>query len=543
MMGENAGERGKMPELEVLEHVDSSGKVPMPSRDLLFKLRHLVRLLQCASHIEDLTPTDAQRLFKQVIPGSELVLGEVSVVREIPSYFVACSKKDRTAFLILPGTKSVADLATDINAEEEELFSGSAHKGMVNSARWLLGEVGPVLTHLYTNGYTVSVVGHSLGAAIGAILTIMLRPQIASLMCYGYGMPACVDENLLASTIECIVSVVNRDDLVPRLTVQNVEKLTETVLCHSQVQKTKAWLQEDWKAVKDVERILELRRRENLSTEPGSEGVDWKVQLLVEAGLTKEAAERALEKESGDITRALLSGTDEEVEGSNDMVQESHDVESTSTSSTAPSMQERFQKGLSWLGAEAGSTIQSWSNQAANQLGRGASGAAVTVYTKQVARSTGSQRPPGAENITRFYIPGQVIHLYHENGVARAALAPGTSEQFQRINVCQNMTEDHKTTSYDLALRQACMFDLRPPKWESFEDRTTCACCGSDFNWAYVLQSEPQRLLARHHCFKCGRVVCDGCSKSRRAWPASGAITEVRSCDSCIFNPANDDVR
>merc|ERR1740130_1279956 len=96
------------------------------------------------------------------------------------------------------------------------------------------------------------------------------------------------------------------------------------------------------------------------------------------------------------------------------------------------------------------------------------------------------------------------------------------------------MVEDHLVVSYDEAMHQACN-PLVAPRWESFEERRSCACCGSDFNWAYVLQSEPQRMLARNNCSACGRVVCDGCSQNRQAHPHLGFVQPTRTCDGCFF--------
>jgi len=72
-------------------------------------------------------------------------LGELSTSREIPSYFLVCTRDEKAAYLILPGTRNTADIVTDVNAEAEPLLGGSAHKGMLGSARWLLGEVAPIL--------------------------------------------------------------------------------------------------------------------------------------------------------------------------------------------------------------------------------------------------------------------------------------------------------------------------------------------------------------------------------------------------------------
>merc|ERR1712032_737764 len=103
-------------------------------------------------------------------------------------------------------------------------------------------------------------------------------------------------------------------------------------------------------------------------------------------------------------------------------------------------------------------------------------------------------------------------------------------ETFLRITPCQNMLEDHLVKSYDEALRQSCIEKPCAPRWESFESRSLCACCSADFNWAYVLQSEPQKMLARSHCFACGRVVCEGCSSNRQAHPTLGFKMPVRTC-------------
>merc|ERR1712086_466088 len=97
--------------------------------------------------------------------------------------------------------------------------------------------------------------------------------------------------------------------------------LLEATLCEGQVQKTKKWMAEDWKAVKDVERVMELRRRGGASggalsdvAEEAAAGNDedqGKIALLVDAGVSAEAAARALRQENGDVSRALLAATEE----------------------------------------------------------------------------------------------------------------------------------------------------------------------------------------------------------------------------------------
>lgn len=483
-------------------------------------------------------------MFKQVLPGSELVLAELSDSHEVPSYYLSCDAKAKIAYLILPGTRNTSDIVTDFNAEAEEIPGGLAHRGMVKSAKWLVGELSPALVHLYTRGYQVIIIGHSLGAAVGALLTVLLRPQIASLKCFGFGTPACVDEQLMCVLLDCMVSVVNRDDVVPRLNVHNVEALAQSALCAGQVAKTKAWMDEDWKAIKDVERIVELRRRS--APEDTSSGSNrWvlgsassqnaekeeKIARLCAAGVARGAAERALEQEGGDLNRALLRATEEESASPQAAASEQDQVMPSSSSTSA-------QQGAdgTWTFGRSSTAvlgeITTWASSAwpIGGIGQGTS--------DQAASDNARCGPTELEQHPRFFVPGQIIHLYQRDGLSRAALASCTHETFAHIFPTQEMLEDHKVRSYDEALRQACIETPKTPRWESFDERKTCACCSADFNWAYVLKSEPQRALARHNCFSCGKVVCGGCSQHRLAHQQLGFVLPVRTCDKCFFDPS-----
>lgn len=549
MMGEHCGERGKAPELEHLEHVEAKGSVPQPSQELLLTLRRFVRVLYVTSCTEP-NPTDAQRLLCQVIPGSELVLGELSDSHKVPSYFLTCTKKDRKAYLVLPGTRTASDVVTDINGVGEEFLGGLAHRGMVENARWLLDEVGPILTLLYTKGYTVTVIGHSLGAAVSALFTVLMRPQVATLKAYCFGTPACVDEHVMVHLLDCVVSVVNRDDVVPRLNVQNVQTLVESSLCPGQKAKTQAWMNEDWQALKDVERIVELRRRGGASAQLPLDSTaseqEAKIARLCAAGVGREAAQRALDMEGGDLSRALLRATDDEE-------QSKHTAASSSSSAaeqTVPSPKPEPPKQAWGLNTSFGSkmTFGGGSGGVWGEFERLGNMAAKAMTNQgNESKSDGPERQKTLWNIETngppmpyFLIPGQIVHLYRSNGLSRASLAPCTHEALTRIHPTPNMLEDHRVRSYDEALRQACIRQPKTPRWESFEERNVCACCQADFNWAYVLKSEPQRMLARHNCYSCGRVVCNGCSQNQRAHQDIGLLVPVRTCDSCFFSPERD---
>jgi len=398
----------------------------------------------------------------------------------------------------------------------------------------------------------VTVIGHSLGAAVSALFTVLMRPQINTLKAYCFGTPACVDEQLMVHLLDCVVSVVNRDDVVPRLNVQNVQALVESALCPGQTAKTQAWMEEDWKALKDVERIVELRRRGGTSAQLPLDSTaseeEAKIARLCAAGVGREAAKRALEMEAGDLGRALLRATDEE--------HSKHMAESSSASAaeqTVPAPKaEPTRKAVFEAPWGANTDYSSkWTFGGGSggvwgefeRLGNIAAKAMATNQGKE-SNSDGPVRQKTLWNVETngppmpyFLIPGQIIHLYQSNGLSRASLAPCTHEALTRIHPMPNMMEDHRVRAYDEALRQACIRKTKTPRWESFEERTVCACCQADFNWAYVLKSDPQRMLARQHCYACGRVVCDGCSQNVRAHQDLGLLVPVRTCDGCFFSP------
>jgi len=63
----------------------------------------------------------------------------------------------------------------------------------------------------------------------------------------------------------------------------------------------------------------------------------------------------------------------------------------------------------------------------------------------------------------------------------------------------------------------------QPPVWHRDEDYHECEICNIQFSF----------FFRRHHCRKCGRVVCDGCSKARVCIPQFGFHEPVRVCREC----------
>jgi len=81
------------------------------------------------------------------------------------------------------------------------------------------------LQTLKAKGFHFVVTGHSLGAGSASMLTILLRPVLGNVICFGFATPACVDMALSKESQSYVTSVVFRDDVVPRASVRSTKIL------------------------------------------------------------------------------------------------------------------------------------------------------------------------------------------------------------------------------------------------------------------------------------------------------------------------------
>lgn len=76
----------------------------------------------------------------------------------------------------------------------------------------------------------------------------------------------------------------------------------------------------------------------------------------------------------------------------------------------------------------------------------------------------------------------------------------------------------------------------------SWSNSDCCQRCERPFFWNFKTMYETRTFgLRQHHCRRCGKAVCCGCSQRRSTIPLMGFEREVRVCDDCfpLFNDAN----
>ncbi|XP_053131908.1 diacylglycerol lipase-beta isoform X2 [Hemicordylus capensis] len=159
---------------------------------------------------------------------------------EIP-FFVALDHKKEAIVVAVRGTLSFEDILTDLSADTENLTledvleNGLVHKGIIQAANYIYGKLmnDGILDQAFTTApeYKLVVVGHSLGAGTASILAVMLKNSFPALRCYAFSPPGgLLSKSLADYTKQFIVSVILGKDLVPRLSMPNMEDLKRRIV-------------------------------------------------------------------------------------------------------------------------------------------------------------------------------------------------------------------------------------------------------------------------------------------------------------------------
>lgn len=170
-------------------------------------------------------------------------------------FIVLADAKTKNIVIAIRGSASLMDLVTDLSLDEE-VFSVDVdadpilrkdedlepngeevrvHRGMLRSARYVLETLREynVLGDLKAMfpDYDIVVCGHSLGAGVATLLTLLLKQTYESIRCFAFSPPGCViSENGLEETMQYVFSVFVGDDIVPRMSYQTLHKLKYSII-------------------------------------------------------------------------------------------------------------------------------------------------------------------------------------------------------------------------------------------------------------------------------------------------------------------------
>ncbi|CAG9532856.1 unnamed protein product [Cercopithifilaria johnstoni] len=170
-------------------------------------------------------------------------------------FIVLVDVKTKSIIITIRGTASMMDAINDLSLDDEafsvdidrdSILSQDekldtpdkevrVHRGMLRSARYVLEALraNRILEDLKLRypDFTVVCCGHSLGAGVATLLTLLLKQSISPIQCFAYSPPGCViSENGLRETQKFVFSVYIGDDIVPRLSFQTLCKLKYDVI-------------------------------------------------------------------------------------------------------------------------------------------------------------------------------------------------------------------------------------------------------------------------------------------------------------------------
>lgn len=162
-------------------------------------------------------------------------------------YCIVVDREWKALVIVIRGTLSLEDAVADIQLKPQKLddygpkyqfdWTGEyCHAGMFASAAWIyedLMEHG-LLKKLLVEGndfrdFKLYIVGHSLGAGVASILSLLLHQWFPNLKCLCFEPPGCVMSTNLANQ-PYITSYVLGSDIVPRLSLGSLENLRDDLL-------------------------------------------------------------------------------------------------------------------------------------------------------------------------------------------------------------------------------------------------------------------------------------------------------------------------
>eukprot|EP00931_Biecheleriopsis_adriatica_P079449 TRINITY_DN52853_c0_g1_i1.p1 TRINITY_DN52853_c0_g1~~TRINITY_DN52853_c0_g1_i1.p1 ORF type:complete len:770 (+),score=180.78 TRINITY_DN52853_c0_g1_i1:40-2349(+) len=459
---------------------------------------------------------EAQRQLALVRGSWQLVLAEQQGPGGQPPFIIAADKKAKRAAVLVPGTQTPADCVTDLRALPVHVSSDSGrsigwvHRGMLRQATALVRLSGSSLERLEKSGYEVIFIGHSLGAGVAAIAGAVCRlglegPKLTKVRSLCYATPAVGNGSFGQYCEGHCITVINCDDIVPRLSIETARKLQSELVARKEA--VRVFVQQDIAALRDVNNLTEKKTRSGSSSLASGKAIQ-------EAG-----AETA--KEFADLgIPAPRPGAEAEARSALDVVKAtkpSDVVLLAATPAAKPKAKKKRSGLLCCIRAQEESDSEAQSKK--------------TAEPEPV-------EPEETDPVdVRLVPPGRLMHLARHCGARRAWWIRRSQPSLHAIRVHHGIAEDHSGDSYREALTEALAAarGARPKSWKPGGEADVCACCKCDFVWCIFLRSEPHRVAARYHCHSCGEVVCDGCSQRKRPLPEVGVLREVRVCDRCFL--------
>lgn len=295
-----------------------------------------------------------------------------------------------------------------------------------------------------------------------------------------YATPPCVGENLADALLqdEMVLSMINGDDIVPRLSGRNIQVLAEEIKSFSST--AELWMRED---------ELRLKRYAKSIGKEGRMAEDAALKPAASSNLDRSLPEKEAERGTDETPPSPCA-----VSASDKATIEEVDFEQT-----------KPDRGLSF--------------------DRDSVETALPIPDR--TRLTSGISTPDA-----MVVPGRIAHFTKPRGVYQANLCDYRVAALTKISLLRDSIDEHRVSSHITALRNHRLASKGvqhevPPVWQkSFDENTQqwarCSVCQSDPTWPFITNSEATRALVYHNCRACGKIVCVMCSPAGDSVPDSG---------------------
>ncbi|OMJ67739.1 hypothetical protein SteCoe_35018 [Stentor coeruleus] len=175
-----------------------------------------------------------------------LVYSHMGSRRGIPSHIISIDILRKAVVVTIRGTQSIFDCMTDLKSDYckytffdpksgEPLSTGLVHSGILQSSWQLSSEIKSIVLSCLSdwNGFSVVLVGHSLGAAVSSMLALIWLSDHdfadVSIVAYAYAPPPLVTRELNVLLEKRVYSCIFGNDIVGRLCYGSVQDLAEMI--------------------------------------------------------------------------------------------------------------------------------------------------------------------------------------------------------------------------------------------------------------------------------------------------------------------------
>ena len=174
-------------------------------------------------------------------------------LKHVPSFYLLLDHDEKQVLVVLRGTLSFHDLMVDLSCAQHKIdyngIEGHVHAGMWKTAKAITDPDHPSRVHEAIqmalsnySAYGLTLVGHSLGAGVAALMTLIwgdphgrIRDGCGlvpgrPIQCIAYGCPKVFSLELVQATQAFVTSFVIGSDIVPRLGLASTRDVIKVLL-------------------------------------------------------------------------------------------------------------------------------------------------------------------------------------------------------------------------------------------------------------------------------------------------------------------------